>query len=475
MKKTLLILVTIFISATATFAQTPQSFKYQAVIRGANGAVLQNQTVGIQISILQGSDTGPSVYTETWNLQTNEFGLVSLNIGEGSTSDNLSAVSWKADNYWVKIELDEAGGTDYTEMGTSKLLSVPYALYSKSPWESTGDTLFCVKDAQNRPVFIVFSDGVQVIVDTTATKSGASGRFLVSGRGINKNDKGTEMNFMDLTKKNYLIGNNVAPDIIPAVSTGIKNSILGYEAGHQLISGYEHTFIGYQAGYKSIGGNSNVSVGNNAGYSSEYGVGNVNIGFSAGYSNNNDPGSNVFIGQASGSGNATGYQDVYIGYQAGSLASAGDKNVYLGASAGNWNKGSNNVFIGWNVGSTASEVTISDKLYIDNSNTTSPLIWGDFANDILKVFGSFNINDVYTFPTVDGSSGQVLRTDGSGNLSWSNAAKSYKPDELNALKTSVKNQQQQIEKLLKENENIKNENKDLELRIKNLEKLMNKL
>jgi len=474
MKKSLLILFTIFITVTAIFAQTPQSFKYQAVIRGSNGAVLQNQTVGLEISILQGSNTGPSVYTETWNIPTNEFGLVSLNIGEGSTSDNLSAVSWKADNYWVKIELDEAGGIDYTKMGTSKLLSVPYALYSKSPWESTGDTLFCVKDAQNRPVFIVYKDGVQVIVDTTATKSGASGRFLVSGRGNNKS-KGTEMNFMDMTKKNYLIGNNVAPGISPTATTGIKNSILGYEAGNQIVDGYQHTLIGYQAGYKSIGGNSNVSVGNNAGYSSEYGVGNVNIGFSAGYSNNNNPGSNVFIGQASGAGNATGYQDVYIGYQAGSLASAGNKNVYLGASAGNWNKGSNNVFIGWNVGSTPSEVTISDKLYIDNSNTSTPLIWGDFENDSLKVFGRFNINDAYTFPTVDGASGQVLRTDGSGILSWSNATKSYKSDELNVLKTSVKNQQQQIEKLLKENEKIKNDNKNLELRIKKLEKLVSKL
>ncbi len=472
MKKNLFFLFLIFITGITTFAQTPQSFKYQAVIRDVNGAVLQNQSVGLQISILQGSNAGPSVYSETWTKTTNEFGLISLNIGEGATSDNLSAVSWKADNYWVKVELDETGGTNYTEMGTSKLLSVPYALYSKSPWESTGDTLFCVKDAQNRPVFIVFSDGVQVIVDTTATKSGAGGRFLVSGRGINKS-KGTEMNFMDMTKKNYLIGNNVAPNISPTGTTGIKNSILGYEAGHSLVSGYQHTFIGYQAGYNSTGGNSNIFIGNNAGLTTQNGIGNVYIGLNAGYYNNHSTGSNVFIGQNSGYYNTDGNENVYIGYQVGGNGANGTRNVYLGAYAGMNNSGSNNVFIGPNVGYN---VNTSDKLYIDNSNTSQPLIWGDFANRILKINGTFNINDVYSFPTVDGTNGQVLKTDGSGNLTWQNVTKlSDNSKEIILLKTSVKNQQQQIEKLFKENEIIKTENKNLELRIKNLEKLVSKL
>ena len=291
----------------------------------------------MQISILKGSETGLSVYTETWTVPTNNFGLVNLNIGvgDGSTTDDFSAITWGTDNYWLQVGLDKNGGTDYTVMGTSKLLSVPYALYSeKTPWTSSGDTLFCVKDAQDRPVFIVFSDGVQVIVDTTVTKSGAGGRFLVSGRGINKSDKGSEINFMDMTKKNYLIGNNVAPGLVPTPTTGIKNSILGYEAGNKLTTGYEHTFIGYQAGYSSVGGNSNIFIGNKAGYSSQYGVGNINIGFSAGYSNNNNPGSNIFVGQASGYSNADGFENVYIGYRAGQIGSIGENNVYLGAYAG---------------------------------------------------------------------------------------------------------------------------------------------
>jgi len=474
MKKTLFILLITLYTGTILFAQSPQSFKYQAVIRDASGAILKNQTVGLQISILQGSSTGATVYTETWTTSTNDFGLVNLNIGEGTSGDNFSTVKWGNDNYWVKVELDENGGTSYTEMGTSKLLSVPYALYSgQTPWTSSGDTLFCVKDAQNRPVFIVFKDGVQVIVDTTAAKSGAGGRFLVSGRGINKNDKGTEMNFMDMTKENYLIGNNVAPNIIPGAIDGIKNSILGYEAGNKLSQGYEHTFIGYHAGYNTVDGNSNVFIGNNAGYSSEYGVGNVNIGDGAGYSNNNNPGSNIFIGKSSGYSNTNGFENVYLGYQAGGAGSNGDHNVYLGSYTGRMNSGSGNVCIGTNVLNTFPNYTnISNKLYIDNENTATPLLWGDFANDSLKVFKYFNINDAYTFPTVDGGAGQVLRTDGNGHLSWE--AKSFdNSDKVILLETSVKKQQQQIEELLKENEQIKNENKNLDARIKVLETFIN--
>ncbi|MCF6184793.1 MAG: hypothetical protein L3J56_09265 [Bacteroidales bacterium] len=313
MKKTLFILfITLFIG-TAIFAQVPQGLKYQAVVRDVGGAILQNTTIGLQISILKGSETGPSVYTETWTVTTNNFGLVNLNIGvgEGSSTDDFSSITWGSDNYWLKVALDKNGGTNYTEMGTSKLLSVPYALYSEAPWVSSGDTisykpgnvgigtshpnaklevqsanndtLFCVKDASGRPVFIVYPDGAQVIVDTSSTKSGASGRFLISGRGISKTEKGTEMNFLDLTKKNYLIGNNAASGLIPSGSEGIKNSILGYEAGYSLTTGYQNTFIGYQAGHNSIGGNSNIFIGNNAGYHSEKSIGSVNIGYYAGY------------------------------------------------------------------------------------------------------------------------------------------------------------------------------------------------
>ena len=131
-------------------AQTPQSFKYQAVVRDGAGNVLANQMVGFQLSILQTSETGTAVYTETFNKTTNFYGLVNLNIGEGTpVSGNFSTINWGADAYFLKVELDETGGTSYTHIGTSKLNSVPYALHA-----NTADNTFSgdYDSLYNKPV-----------------------------------------------------------------------------------------------------------------------------------------------------------------------------------------------------------------------------------------------------------------------------------------------------------------------------------
>ena len=114
-------------------AQTPESFKYQAVVRNGAGTVLANQIVSFQLSVLQTSETGTSVYTETFTKTTNSYGLVNLNIGEGTPiSGDFTTIDWGADAYFLKVELDETGGTSYSFIGTSKLNSVPYALNAKS-------------------------------------------------------------------------------------------------------------------------------------------------------------------------------------------------------------------------------------------------------------------------------------------------------------------------------------------------------
>ena len=112
----------------SSFAQAPEKMSYQAVIRGANNALVTNQQVGMQISILQGST---AVYEETQTPTSNTNGLVSLEIGTGTViSGSFTAIDWSADTYFIKTETDPKGGTNYTITGTSQLLSVPYALYA---------------------------------------------------------------------------------------------------------------------------------------------------------------------------------------------------------------------------------------------------------------------------------------------------------------------------------------------------------
>ena len=118
---------------------------YQAVIRNSSNQLVTSQIVGMKISILQGSATGTPVYTETQTPTTNANGLVSIEIG-GETG--FDAINWASGSYFMKTETDPDGGTNYTIAGTSQLLSVPFALHSKTADNVSGGI------TETDPVFV---------------------------------------------------------------------------------------------------------------------------------------------------------------------------------------------------------------------------------------------------------------------------------------------------------------------------------
>ena len=114
-------------------AQSPQSFNYQTVVRTGSGAIVAGQAVNFRFSIRNGSGTGTTVYQETQLLTTNALGLVTHAVGSGtpvSGSGAFSAISWGSSAKFMQVEIDPAGGTAFTDMGSAQLLSVPYALYA---------------------------------------------------------------------------------------------------------------------------------------------------------------------------------------------------------------------------------------------------------------------------------------------------------------------------------------------------------
>ncbi|MFH0758623.1 MAG: DUF1566 domain-containing protein [Bacteroidota bacterium] len=113
-------------------AQAPEMISYQAVIRNGSGVLITNTEVGMRISILQGSRTGTAVYVETQSPTTNGNGLVITEIGTGNSSDDFSDINWADGPFFIKTETDPDGGSNYSISGTSQLLSVPYALHSKT-------------------------------------------------------------------------------------------------------------------------------------------------------------------------------------------------------------------------------------------------------------------------------------------------------------------------------------------------------
>ncbi len=132
MKKPTLIIIGLAFGCISV-AQAPAAFKYQAVARDATGAVMANKSVSFRIHIVQGTVTGAIVYTERHNTNTNEYGLVNLEIGKGTVGmGTFSGINWGVDEHFLKVEMDPNGGNSFHLMGTSQLLSVPYALHAKT-------------------------------------------------------------------------------------------------------------------------------------------------------------------------------------------------------------------------------------------------------------------------------------------------------------------------------------------------------
>lgn len=226
---------------------------------------------------------------------------------------------------------------------------------------------------------------------------------------------------------------------LPFVNTG-GSVFIGDNAGvNDDLTNNNNVFVGDKAGQNNTTGDSNTFIGSNAGKSNTTGTINTALGISA-LDNNTTGVSNVALGRSALSGNTTGTGNVGVGTSAlqfkttgsnntavgtNSLISlnSGNYNVSIGAAAGNNNlTGSLNVFLGSNAGYNE---TGSNKLYIDNSSTSTPLIYGNFAADSLKVNGTLTINNAYTLPNTAGTVNYVLQTNGTGQANWVNPATAF--------------------------------------------------
>ena len=200
--KTFIIALCVTIQA---YSQAPQGFNYQAIVRNSEGQVISNQEVGIKIT-LQDESGNLQYYSESHSQITNPQGLVTLVVGQGNPlSGAFPSIPWETGDIYLMVELDALGGDNYQYMGTSKLQSVPYALYAPSSGGSlsgsgepgkvafwTGETtlssltalsydsnlevisppaagdddpIFEVKNRDGKVVFGVYQTGVRIYVD----------------------------------------------------------------------------------------------------------------------------------------------------------------------------------------------------------------------------------------------------------------------------------------------------------------------
>ena len=139
MKRIGLFIIVVFSTCFLT-AQSPHSFKYQAIIRDANGSAMINTSVGVMINLFQDSCNGNNIYRESFVVTSNNYGLINLNIGEGAqiSPNSLGSINWATGPYFIETAIDLTGtGSNHQVMTCSQLLSVPYALYAETSGSST--------------------------------------------------------------------------------------------------------------------------------------------------------------------------------------------------------------------------------------------------------------------------------------------------------------------------------------------------
>lgn len=274
----ILIIVVIF-----TFAQPPQAFKYQTVVRDGAGAILQNQTVSFRMSIREGTATGTIVFRETHSATTNDFGLATFEIGSGTLiSGSFSGINWGDDDYYLQTELDPLNGVAYVSMGTSQLNSVPYALHAEtsgdSYWELTGNDIYT-------------SESGNVGIGTTNPDSklsvGGSGHsnYAIFGTGADRGVLGRYNTGTWASLGNYISGNEYG-----IYTRGNTAGIYAY-SGSQTVILAGTGYAGYFSG--------NVGIATSSPTERLHINGNMRLE-NAFYDSNNDPGTSGQILQTTG-------------------------------------------------------------------------------------------------------------------------------------------------------------------------------
>lgn len=169
---------------------------------------------------------------------------------------------------------------------------------------------------------------------------------------------------------------------------GSYNFFEGFQAGYNNTGGSHNLFVGLEAGYENTSGNHNFFVGENAGRFNDLGSFNQFEGYQAGMSNTSG-GHNYFGGYQAGYNNTIGNYNHFNGLYAGYNNTSGGGNTFIGYKAGFGNvTGFNNVMIGYQAGVYE---TGSNRLYIANSNTTTPLLYGEFDHNMARVNGTLEV------------------------------------------------------------------------------------
>jgi len=453
-----LVLVVLFSAPLLLYGQGSRGFYYQAVARDADGKVIAGQPVTVDLGIVNVNNDNELLWEEVHNLETNSQGLFSLIVGAdpskqvGGAVELFSQIDWAGGDHALTLKV-AVGDGDFTDLGSSPVVAVPYAILSEEVRQPVArmtiedpdgvpdqEPLFEVRNSTGRPVFAVYEKEVWVYTDPEG-KPAEKGGFAVGGYRTGKQSLPGQRYFMvDPDSVRVYINQDPLKGIkggfaVGGYSTGKADYVeylsiskdstrmfvnsnaddprrggfairgISSETGEKvafLFMTPVNYFIGEGAGRRTQTGYFNTFLGYQAGESNFSGSQNLLVGFRAGrqvLTGNN----NVYLGNFTGLSNGDGSDNVFIGNNAG-RENFGSGNVFLGSNSGSKNAGSNNVFIGNNAG----DFIQGSNLFVLENGTkdeTGSLMVGNFEKDMLRINAFMGIN-------AKPDSGFAIKTDG---------------------------------------------------------------
>ncbi len=402
-RKILLLIILIIGQFTFINAQTMPGFIYQGVAFDQNGDVIKNTEIRLRFAIVD-DPANQVMYSEMHKTDASSTGTFAVSIGDGNPiSGNFNTLDWRKKDLVLIIQIDIEGNGQFVELGTTEFHSVPYAVHAQTVADKDDDDA----DPQNEIQLLSFnsqnnslsiSGGNAITIPTGGTDADADPSNELQTLSFDANTN--ELSISDGNKVSIPTGGTDA-DVDPSnesqtlaisndslyISSGNGVKLPSSSSGSMLIDGDGDTkvellenglsdIVGFTVDNNQILGIDQKSIqffNNND---------NTFVGGGAGSAFNTGNG-NTFYGKDAGLNLQSGTSNVFIGNGAGASHSSGDKNTYIGALAGpSTTSGSSNVFIGNQAGQAYSG---SNKLIIENSASTSPLIYGEFDNDRLEL------------------------------------------------------------------------------------------
>ncbi len=372
-------------------AQVPHSFSYQAVVRNSQGEPLSFQPVSFRISLLQESPGGTVSYQETHLQTTNFFGLVNLEIGNGKVvTGAMDTIRWDLHRYFINVEADISGNNNFVAMGTTQLLSVPYALYAEKAgggrqeadldWEVIGNDVVTghggsyptgnVGIGNNAPgslLYVAKNTGEPTItIRNMGGGGGASYSMVDDLSGASWKFKATTFGgFKIRDQANALDVFTIEPNsaanslyIKTGGNIGIGTTLPAFKVdvlGNVNASGYYKGGIPFlPSGLQDLDGDTRIAVEENPDEDSIrfYTGGLERLRLTGNRLEMPNNAGNILLGDKSGEAITTGSSNIFIGDSAGARNTEGSINTFLGTWSGTSNTtGNSNTFIGFLSGS----------------------------------------------------------------------------------------------------------------------------